>query len=75
MDLGVNGGGADVAVTQQLLDVPEVRPSLKEMGRTGVAESVRMNRETDAGRSSVRAVDHTKLVGIRVTPNQRFGET
>ena len=40
MDLRVNRGGADVAVTQQLLDVPEVRPSLKKMGRTGVAESV-----------------------------------
>jgi len=34
MDLGVNGGGADTALTQGAPGCPEVRSCLKKMGRS-----------------------------------------
>jgi hypothetical protein len=52
MDLGVNHGRAGVAVAQELLDMLEVRFSLKKMARAGASETMRIDWETDAGCSS-----------------------
>ena len=40
VEMGVDLCGRDRGVTQQLLDGPEIRPALQQMGREGVTERV-----------------------------------
>ena len=45
----VDHGCADVGVSQQLLDVPEISPRFQEMGREGVTKQVRRHPLLEAG--------------------------
>ena len=40
VDMGVDLGRADVGVTQQLLDHPQVGPAFQEVGGVGMAQGV-----------------------------------
>jgi hypothetical protein len=47
-DVGVDHRCADVAVTEQLLDRPDVVPSLQEVGRERMTQAVRRRRLVDS---------------------------
>jgi hypothetical protein len=81
-DVGVDHGGLDVAVTQQLLDGADVVPLLEEMGGEGVSEGVPSARPTRSGGGGGRcrcadrgwaidAAGSAPLGGHVVTPPRR----
>jgi hypothetical protein len=49
VDLGVDGGGVDGDVAEELLDVADAGAALKKMGRTRSSKRVGMNGLVDAG--------------------------
>src|SRR5690348_15933942 len=58
LNVGINVGGVDAGVPQQLLDGAQIGPSRQEMGGETVTEGV--NLAIDSGRASV---------GLEVLPN------
>jgi hypothetical protein len=48
-DAGVDRGGVEAGVTEQLLDVPDVGAALQQVRRAGVAQVVRRERVRDVG--------------------------
>ena len=53
LHLRVERGGLKVAVTEELLDVPDISPSFEQVGGTGMPERMGMDRMGEPGRPLV----------------------
>ena len=72
LDPGVDGGGVETGVAEELLDVPDVGAALQQVRRAGMPQIVRRERVRDVGTLGVQV--HQALDGLHAQPRAVAGE-
>ena len=73
-DLGVNGGGFELLVAEELLDEPDVGPAFQHVGGAGGADQVATAGAADVGLSDPfadHAAEHVGIEGLAVAGEEQ----